>query len=274
MRTSDADYSNTIIYKISCKDVSITDLYVGHTTDFTKRRKSHRHACDDPKANAKLYTFIREHGGWQNWKIEIVNFFNCSDLTEARQKEQEYFTSLGATLNSIEPFPSANVIVEEQPTVCLETVSGKFNCESCHFTCDKLSEWSRHIARRKHLSAALEKNKEYVCEKCNITFCKLSKWNRHILTTKHLNDNKMSASKKCFACSKCKKEYKSQRSVNYHESRCNHVEIQYVAIIDRLMNDNAELRNFIVEQTKTVSETMNKTIETMNNLLQQKCDKP
>jgi hypothetical protein len=67
--------------------------------------------------NAKLYTFIREHGGWQNWKIEIVNFFNCIDLTEARQKEQEYFTSLGATLNSVEPFPSAKAIVEKKPKI-------------------------------------------------------------------------------------------------------------------------------------------------------------
>jgi hypothetical protein len=77
-----------------------------------------------------------------------------------------------------------------------------------------------------------------------------------------MNDNQMPAPEKRFACGKCKKEYKSQSSLKYHESRCTHVETQYVAIIDRLINENAELRNFIVEQTKTVSETMSKIIET------------
>ena len=28
------DYSNTIIYKIYCKNETITDIYVGHTTNF------------------------------------------------------------------------------------------------------------------------------------------------------------------------------------------------------------------------------------------------
>ena len=28
-----------------------------------------------------------------------------------------------------------------------------FSCEPCGFTCGKLSEWSRHIATRKHLGA-------------------------------------------------------------------------------------------------------------------------
>ena len=78
-----------------------------------------------------------------------------------------------------------------------------------------------------------------------------------------MNDNKLIASEKRFACSKCKKEYKSQSSVKYHETKCTHAETQYVAIIDRLINENAELRNFIVEQTKTVSDTMSKTIETI-----------
>jgi hypothetical protein len=138
-----------------------------------------------------------------------------------------------------------------------------FSCEPCQFTCVKLSEWSRHIATRKHSAKGPEKRQEYVCTKCNITCCKLSKWSRHILTAKHLNDNKTPMSEKRFACRKCKKEYKSQSSVKYHESKCTHVETQYVSIIDRLINENAELRNLIVVQTKTVSETMNKTIETI-----------
>ena len=52
------DYSNTIIYKISCKDVNITDLYVGHTINFVQRKKTHKYSCISDKSsnyNCKVY---------------------------------------------------------------------------------------------------------------------------------------------------------------------------------------------------------------------------
>ena len=33
------NYKKVIIYKLACNDLLITDLYVGHTTDFTNRKK-------------------------------------------------------------------------------------------------------------------------------------------------------------------------------------------------------------------------------------------
>jgi hypothetical protein len=109
MRNVEIDYSNTIIYKIACKDPSITDVYVGHTTNFVQRKQSHKQSCYNTKSscyNLKLYKIIRQHGNWSNWEMLIVNFYNCKNQLEARQKEQEYFISLGATLNSIEPLSS------------------------------------------------------------------------------------------------------------------------------------------------------------------------
>ena len=71
-----------------------------------------------------------------------------------------------------------------------EKNTDNFNCETCHFKCCKLSEWSRHISTRKHLGInKMEPKKmpEIRCEKCNVTCCKISNWNKHILTAKHLN---------------------------------------------------------------------------------------
>jgi GIY-YIG catalytic domain len=102
------DYSNTIIYKITCKDPNIKDVYVGHTTNFVQRKHAHKNSCSNENSsnyNCKLYQAIRNNGGWNNWNMEIVNFFNCNDHYEARKKEQEYFELLNATLNSIEPMP-------------------------------------------------------------------------------------------------------------------------------------------------------------------------
>ena len=44
------DYSKTIIYKIVCNDTNITDCYVGHTTDITRRKAHHKCSCNNPNS--------------------------------------------------------------------------------------------------------------------------------------------------------------------------------------------------------------------------------
>ena len=45
----DIDYSNTIIYKIFCKDPEIKDIYIGHTTNFVQRKYAHKNNCSNDK---------------------------------------------------------------------------------------------------------------------------------------------------------------------------------------------------------------------------------
>jgi hypothetical protein len=106
MPKSEIDYSNTIIYKITCKTPQLTDVYVGHTTNFVQRKHLHKICCinnTSPIYKCKLYEVIRQNGGWSNWKMEIITVFNCSNHDEAIQKEEEYFNLLNATLNISKP---------------------------------------------------------------------------------------------------------------------------------------------------------------------------
>jgi len=66
------DYSTKeiIFYKFICNDPTIISSYVGHTTNFTDRKRRHKGDCineNSPKYNRLLYTTIRENGGWDNW---------------------------------------------------------------------------------------------------------------------------------------------------------------------------------------------------------------
>ena len=82
MPKTEIDYSNTIIYKITCKDPNVTDIYVGYTTNFIQRKHSHKQSCTNIKSTnykCKLYEVIRNNGGWNNWQMEIINIFNCAD---------------------------------------------------------------------------------------------------------------------------------------------------------------------------------------------------
>ena len=121
----------------------------------------------------------------------------------------------------------------------------KFNCETCHFKCCKLSEWSRHTVTRKHLGIKKilpQKNAEIICEKCNVTCSKMSNWTKHILTAKHLNNNK-NAGKIATSC---------LLSENIEDMDNNN---------QIMKNINTGLLNLICEQTKTMEKIANQNAE-------------
>jgi hypothetical protein len=147
----------------------------------------------------------------------------------------------------------------------------EFLCESCDFKCCKLSDWNRHISTKKHLDIKRsEKRQEYKCEQCDVTCFKLSKWDRHILTDKHLQNIKRPEKRQTiFACKKCNKTYKSRNGLCYHESKCNSQHDNSVLIDNqRILSDNLELRNFIVEQSKTIEKIMIQNTEVMSKVLE------
>ena len=106
MPTRAIDYSKTVIYKIVCNDLTITDLYVGSTINFTKRKSDHKHNCiDDTKKNhhLKIYKTIRDNGNWANWTMVQIEEFPCANGNEARTRERYWFEQLNATLNMAFP---------------------------------------------------------------------------------------------------------------------------------------------------------------------------
>jgi hypothetical protein len=93
------DYSKTIIYKIVCNDLNVKDIYVGNTTDFTKRKNKHKSCCDT-NASYKIYQIIRDNGGWENWTMLEIEKFPCKDSNESRTRERYWFEQLQSTLNT------------------------------------------------------------------------------------------------------------------------------------------------------------------------------
>lgn len=115
MPKRDIDYSNTIIYMICCKDPTITDVYVGHTTNLPKRKTLHKGNTNNQNNkgyNVYVYQFIRENGGWENWEIIVLETKSCIDGDDARKLEREWFEKKGATLNKIRPFRSNEELLE------------------------------------------------------------------------------------------------------------------------------------------------------------------
>ncbi len=95
------NYENTIIYKIQHLDDEGL-LYVGHTTDFTKRKSSHKanlQNTNNKAYNYKVYQMIREHGGWEMFNMTEIKRFTCSNKREAEAEEDRIMREMKTTMN-------------------------------------------------------------------------------------------------------------------------------------------------------------------------------
>lgn len=147
------DYSKTVIYKIVCNDLNVTDIYVGHTTQFTKRKSQHKHCCNNKnskKHNLKLYQIIRENCGWSNWDMIQIEEYPCSNSNEAGARERYWYETLNAKLNICVPNRSDKEYKNMNREIINEKQKYKFNCEcgGKYTKCHK----SEHIKNEKHLN--------------------------------------------------------------------------------------------------------------------------
>ena len=76
------DYSKCIMYKIVCNDLEITDIYVGSTTAFTKRKCGHKTSCNN-KTNKSHKTTTLHNANNQHKTSKAHNNSNPHKLNRA-----------------------------------------------------------------------------------------------------------------------------------------------------------------------------------------------
>lgn len=120
----------------------------------------------------------------------------------------------------------------------------------------------------------------FYCEYCDYYTCKKSSYDKHNKTKKHLvtfrdkfsnfRDEKV-AQNTCFQCEKCNKTYFSRNGLWSHKQKCmgfkNKTEKtdDDTDIVTLLINDNKELRNLLVEQSRENGELKNMMMEVIKN---------
>lgn len=157
MPKTSTDYSRTIIYKIICKDLLVTDIYIGHTTEFVKRKYSHKNRCNninDKKYNYKIYKIIRDNGNWDNWEMIEIEKYPCNDGNEARARERYWYETLNANINNNVPNRSIKEYRKKYNETNKEKIKEKRNiknvCEcGSSYTCRNKST---HFKTKKHIN--------------------------------------------------------------------------------------------------------------------------
>ena len=102
------DFSKCCIYKVQHIDKEDL-LYVGHTTNFTKRKNCHKSCCNNEnnsKHNQKLYQMMRENGGFDMFRMIEIEKYPCNDKREAEKRENDIMKELKAILNTINSYVS------------------------------------------------------------------------------------------------------------------------------------------------------------------------
>ena len=178
------DFSKTIIYKIVCNDLNITDVYVGHTTNFIKRKAQHKSICNNPNSksyNLKIYNTIRDNGGFDNWSmIEIEKFQDCNDINEACARERYWYELLNAKLNTY--CPGRNV--KEYQEINKDKIK-EYIKEYKENNKDKMQEYSKEYYENNKDKIKKQMSQKDNCPHCDVVMLKQC-IGRHI-KRKHLN---------------------------------------------------------------------------------------
>jgi hypothetical protein len=120
MPKKNIDWSKSVIYRILCNDPVITDDYIGSTTNFIQRSSLHKTSCEKYKTDIKLYSIIRIHGGWNNWKIVILEEFPCQSRQQLLIREQYWINNLHPRLNSMNAYIEQKIDNEQQQKILYE----------------------------------------------------------------------------------------------------------------------------------------------------------
>jgi hypothetical protein len=165
------------IYKISCDDLP-EFVYVGSTKAFRQRKNDHKINCyndNSKKYNRKLYTTIRENGGWDNWRMVIIDECGEISLTQVRIKEEEHRVKLNANLNTIRCHQTEEYKKEQKK---------EYSKEYYENNIEHIKEYLKEYKKEYY-----ENNKKKLNEKINCECGGLYTYNnkaRHFKSNKHL----------------------------------------------------------------------------------------
>lgn len=253
------DYSNTVIYKIFCNNADVKDTYIGHTTNFIKRKYRHKVLCSTSN-KLKIYDVIRKNGGWDNWSMIEIAKYNCQDSTEARIREQEHYD----LLNTVKPITNDeySVLSIDNETIddnSYDDISQekqyKFSCNCCDYFTSRKVNYDKHLTTSKHVRMT----KDYIGGQKVAKSSKSSQFLRH-----------------CFICD-CGRSYKHRQGLWKHKKECPCSENENKEIVEKtdsltdkdlimmLIKDNNDLRKMMMEQQSLMIENNNKVLDICKN---------
>jgi hypothetical protein len=141
-----------MMYKITCEDIP-EYIYIGCTVNFRQRKCTHKTTCNKEDVighNRKLYTTIRENGGWENWTMSPIETYECETKIQAHMRETALMDIYKSNLNSVVSFRSE----EEKKTMC-QTYKQQYCKDNANTIIEKQRQY-----RKDNANAIIEKQRQ------------------------------------------------------------------------------------------------------------------
>ena len=172
------DYSKGIQYKIVCNNPAITDCYNGSCISLKDRKRRHKESYTNPNDKGydlKVYRFIRENGGWDNWVFIQLEESPCKSKQELLARERHWFDLLKPTMNTY------------SPTFNAEKNKKRYDEYNAEYAATHREENKKRYAeyRAAHKDAISARKKELITCECGCTIRKYE-LSKHQRTQKHL----------------------------------------------------------------------------------------
>lgn len=155
------NYSDSVIYKLICKTVTVLEFYIGSTANEKRRVIDHKSVCNNESSNGynyPVYKFIRANGGWNNWIFEIIERYPCDNDEQLRIKERYYYDLLKPILNIDRPLRTTEELKQEIVI---------YNEEHREEHAKYYKNNKVKISKRSTMT--YEKNKDKICKRSNQT---------------------------------------------------------------------------------------------------------
>ena len=175
------NYQNSLIYKIVCRDTSITSCYVGSTTNFVKRKQLHKSTCKGSSVKYKVYEYIRENGGWDNWHMVMIEPFPCENALELERRERYFMQILNSDLNTYVPAQTYDDKSRKEYAQTYRDNNKEYMKKYREKNMEKLKDY--YEFNKEHILA--QQNRPFTCE-CGSVIRFVGKSN-HYKTKKHLS---------------------------------------------------------------------------------------
>jgi len=141
------NYENACIYEIVCKDVNITERYVGSTTNLIQRRREHKSNCNNEKSkqyNTFVYQFIRANGYFENWDVVLIEqVIDCKDKEHLHKRERFYIEEKKAELNKCIPLRTNKEWCDGNKEVVAERKK-EYRKENKEVIAKQVKEWCKN----------------------------------------------------------------------------------------------------------------------------------
>lgn len=146
-----------IVYKI--KHIESDNCYIGSTKNLNLRIQRHRaNLKAKDKKHFKLYTFINENGGFENFDISIlasIDNVDIDDICKKEQLEQKYIDKIQPTLNNRNAY-----LTKERKTELVKEYNKNYGNQIITCVCGSLF---KHKNKSKHIKTI--RHKDFICNK-------------------------------------------------------------------------------------------------------------